>query len=151
MTLNIINQSSVRVPRAFIEKLVHEVQKELIKNKVKNFNAKAKTKELSIVFLNQSDARKINFKYRQKKYATDVLSFSSADPAALGELVLCPQVLKKQAKEHRHSYRDELAYMILHGILHLLGFEHEGSKKDAEKMFTLQDHIYDRLRLTILA
>ena len=62
--------------------------------------------------------------------------------AALGELVFCPSVVKKQAQENRHSYRDELAYLSIHGLLHLLGFEHEGGGQRAKEMYDLQDSLF---------
>jgi len=64
---------------------------------------------------------------------------------SLGELILCPQVLKAQAKEHDFSFQEELGYMIIHGVLHLLGYDHEKTSHQAKKMFRLQDQIFDKL------
>ena len=64
------------------------------------------------------------------------------DPHQLGELVLCPQVVLKQSKEHNLSFRLELTYMLIHGVLHLLGYEHEGSAHRALEMFNIQDLIF---------
>lgn len=63
--------------------------------------------------------------------------------------MLCPQVVERQAKEHDLSFRDELCYLVLHGVLHLLGFEHEQGGARAKKMYELQDEIFkaiDRVR-----
>ena len=107
---------------------------------------KLRGKELVVAFLDPGPARKLNKQFRQKDYATDVLSFGAeGDPAALGELVICPQVIVRQAKEHGLSVREELAYMVLHGVLHLLGFDHETSERDAKKMFKLQDGLFEKL------
>ena len=142
MKLNIINQSEVPVPKAFLnewtEALVLSLQK-------KGFPRVLKQKELILVFLDRASAKKLNLQFRGRNYATDVLSFDPIDPQSLGELVICPQVLKKQAKEHELSYNLELGYMVLHGILHLLGFDHEESEEDAEIMFKLQDEIFDAI------
>lgn len=100
---------------------------------------------LTVVFLDPTQARQLNRKYRNKDYATDVLSFNSDVPGELGELVLCPQVLRRQAKEHGLSFRAELAYMLIHGVLHLQGLDHEKSKAEAAKMFKIQDQLFDRL------
>lgn len=139
-----INQSEVSQPRAHIEQKLQKIFHLLKKQKIKGLHAGA---HLNLVFLNTAPAKKLNLQYRKKNYATDVLSFAGDRHQLLGELVLCPQVLKKQAKEHGLSYRDELTYMILHGILHLLGYDHERDQKQAKVMFTLQDSIFDKLLL----
>ncbi|MNT92934.1 Endoribonuclease YbeY [compost metagenome] len=59
---------------------------------------------------------------------------------------MCPDVLKKQAKDHDLTYKHELGYMLLHGVLHLLGYDHETSEEDAEKMFKIQDEAFEKLR-----
>lgn len=140
LSLNLVNQSDRRLPRAFLTAWVQRVEAELKRRKVK-VPARA---ELTIVFLNPTPARKLNREYRGRDYATDVLSFQNEDP--LGDLVLCPQVLERQAREHELSFRDELGYMIIHGILHLLGFDHEENQKDARVMYALQDAIFETLR-----
>ena len=116
---------------------------ELKKRKVLSAT-KAKA-ELALVFLEKKPAQKINKEFRGKDYATDVLSFESMDPASLGELVMCPEVLKRQAKEHGLTFQKELGYMLLHGVLHLLGYDHETNEKDAKEMFDLQDSVFDKL------
>lgn len=104
-------------------------------------------KDLTVVFLDPGPAKKLNFQFRQKKYATDILSFMTDSPEELGELVLCPQVLQRQAQEHDLSFKLELSYMLIHGVLHLLGYDHERSEKEAKKMFRIQDQLFDRLRV----
>jgi probable rRNA maturation factor len=143
MKILVINQSSVRAPRKFIEKWCAQAQKEFLKRKV--FGKKTAAKELTLVFLNPKEATANNKRFRGKNYATDVLSFEGLSPESLGELILCPQVLQKQAKEHGLKYQEELGYMILHGILHLLGYDHETGAADAEKMFGLQDEVFAKL------
>lgn len=113
----------------------------------KGFPKALKGKTLTIVCLDKKSARTINKEFRGKDYATDVLSFDPIEPDSLGELILCPEVLKTQAKEHHLTYQMELGYMVLHGILHLLGFEHEDDAKKAEEMFGLQDEIFDAISI----
>jgi probable rRNA maturation factor len=125
MTIEIINQSQVRAPRTFIKKWLA---------------ASRLTKmDLTIVFMDTLPAKKLNKRYRGKNYATDILSFDG------GEMVICPQVLKRQARENGHSYQAELGYMLIHGVLHLMGHDHEKSKKAAKVMFKIQDQVFDRL------
>lgn len=139
-----VNQSKVSQPRSYIEKKIDQICRELRRRRVIDFRGRP---QLTLVFLDTKPAQKLNLQFRKKNYATDVLSFAGDGSMELGELVLCPQVLKKQAKEHKLSYRDELTYMVLHGILHLLGFDHERDQKQAKEMFDLQDSIFDKLLL----
>lgn len=143
MHVLMVNESKHAVPRQFVQSWVQAVTTELRKRKI--VSAKQISQELTLVFLDKKPAQKINFEFRGKDYATDVLSFDSMDPASFGELVLCPEVLKRQSKEHKLTYRQELGYMLLHGILHLLGYDHEQSKKEALRMFALQDEIFEIL------
>ncbi len=134
----IINQSKVRIPNAFVKSWCRNLHKELSRYRI------SADGDLTIVFMDTVEAKKLNRQYRQKNYATDVLSF--LDPEELGDLVICPQVIERQAKEHGHSFQEELGYMILHGVLHLLGFDHEKTKKEAKLMFKLQDDLFSVLQ-----
>jgi probable rRNA maturation factor len=125
LNIEIINKSKIKISKVFVKKWL--------------MAAKLSKMDLTIVFLDTAAAKKINREFRGKNYATDILSFDG------GELVLCPQVLKRQAKEHRHSFNAELGYMLIHGVLHLKGFDHEKSKSAAAKMFKIQDQVFDRL------
>lgn len=144
MTLAILNQSEVSISEAFLKKWVKAVQAELTKRDVLDA-ARAKL-ELTLVFLDTVPAKKINWQFRGKDYATDVLSFETMEEGSLGELVMCPQVLQKQADEHKQNFNQELGYMILHGILHLLGYDHEKSEDEAKKMLGIQDDVFEKLR-----
>ncbi|KYG64358.1 rRNA maturation factor [Bdellovibrio bacteriovorus] len=143
MQLLIVNESKHAVPRKFITEWMEEVVGELKKRRI--LKAAHAKKELTLVFLDKKPAQKINFEFRGKDYATDVLSFDSMDPISFGELVMCPEVLKRQAKEHKLSFQHELGYMLLHGVLHLLGYDHETNEKDAKEMFDLQDAVFEKL------
>ncbi|MEY4617153.1 MAG: hypothetical protein RJB66_2113 [Pseudomonadota bacterium] len=129
------------MPRLFINAWLRAVESELIKRKILG----RRPQELTIVFMSSGPAKKLNLQFRNKNYATDVLSFDGGVPGVLGELVICPEVVKRQSIEHSLSFQQELGYMLLHGVLHLLGFDHERSKKEARLMFELQDDIFDKL------
>lgn len=143
MNLLIVNESKHAVPRKFIHSWMESLVADLRTRKV--LTAADAKKDLTLVFLDKKPAQKINFEFRQKNYATDVLSFDSMEPDSLGELILCPEVLKRQATEHRLSYQQELGYMLLHGVLHLLGYDHETSEADAREMLGLQDKVFEAL------
>jgi len=74
-----------------------------------------------------SDAvvRRLNARYRRKNAATDVLSFPSDEPGQLGEVVIARGVARRQARLAGHSVQVELRVLALHGLLHLLGYDHE--------------------------
>lgn len=82
--------------------------------------------------------RRLNFRYRGKNRVTDVLSFPSPeifrDQGLLGDLVICLSVLKRQARELGHAPEIELDVLLTHGALHLLGFDHEKSARQAKIM-----------------
>ena len=143
MTLTFVNQTSHRMPRKYLSKWVNKIERQLKKRNIKIGDC---FRDLTLVFVSQKKITELNYQYRNKKKPTDILSFSAPHSMSLGELVLCPQIIVKQSSEHKLSFREELGYMVLHGILHLLGFEHETSKKDAQKMLTLQDSIFETIR-----
>ena len=80
-----------------------------------------KKTELSIVLVGPARIRDLNKKYRRKNKATDVLSFQYDDS---GEVVICLSVLKKNAKKFKSTFKKELARVLIHGILHILGYSH---------------------------
>ena len=107
-------------------------------------------RDLTVVFLDTIEAQAMNLKFRKKNYATDILSFSSDDPSHLGELVICPDVVRRQSVEHGHSYQLELGYMLIHGILHLLGHDHENGGRRARVMYQIQDEVFEKLKASAL-
>lgn len=81
--------------------------------------------ELSIALVSDRRMRSLNRQFRGKDYATDVLSFPSEERGFLGEIVIAVGVTKRQAKEAGHSAATEVKVLALHGLLHLLGYDHE--------------------------
>jgi len=96
--------------------------------------------ELSIVFVGPKKIREINKRYRDIDRVTDVLSFAESEEASgmpcriLGELVICNDQVKKNAKEAGVSIAGELAWVVVHGVLHLFGYDHENDSKQAQIM-----------------
>lgn len=117
----------------------------VIRDLQKNGLIKNTQLDLTVVFMGKSQAKKLNLEFRQRNYPTDVLSFEGDGKGVLGELVICPEVVKKQALEHDLTFREELGYMLLHGVLHLLGYDHEKNEAEAKVMFGIQDKVFDRL------
>jgi probable rRNA maturation factor len=89
--------------------------------------------EVALALVSDARMRALNRAYRRKDYATDVLSFPAGAPPALGDLVIATGVAKRQAREAGQSYQTELRVLALHGLLHLLGYDHE-SPDDGGRM-----------------
>ncbi len=94
-------------------------------------NKEKRKLDLSIALVGPARIKELNKKYRKKNKTTDVLSFSYD---TFGEIVICLREVRQNAKKFGFSFEEELARVLIHGILHLLGYEHEKSKKEAEKM-----------------
>lgn len=90
-------------------------------------------KEISIAILSPLEIKKLNKIYRKKDKVTDVLSFNLDDKNILGEIVICLEQAKKQAKEKKTSLQAELKLLVAHGTLHLLGYDHECSELEAQR------------------
>ncbi len=138
MKLLYLNQSRDRVPAKWLERWVKALGRLL----------KIRGRELVIVFVNSREMRRMNKQYRGKDYATDVLSFHPVEKTSVGELVLCLPVIRAQSKRTGLSERGELGYMIVHGVLHLMGHDHV-TKSDEAEMFALQDELYARLEKSV--
>ncbi|MGE0528690.1 MAG: rRNA maturation RNase YbeY, partial [Bdellovibrionales bacterium] len=117
----ILNPAGERVPRAWLERWLNGLSKRLARKGFKDLQRK----ELIVVFVSAREMKRMNHFYRGKDYATDVLSFEGVEAGSVGELILCFSTIKSQAKHTGFSERGELGYMIIHGVLHLLGFDHE--------------------------
>lgn len=144
MKAQIVNQTNILTRNPKIQKILDFVVFKLSKNKIRN-QKNLKLKNITLVFLSTPEMKKINKNFRGKNKPTDVLSFESMEEDVLGELLFCFDVLKKQAKQQRHSDSHEFSYMLIHGILHLLGYDHELSKKEEKLMFKIQDQLFQEL------
>lgn len=117
---------------------------------LKNFYRRA---ELSLVLLDEDTARQYNRDYRNKDYATNVLSFAEnegiprfSDPHAIlrGDLIICPQVVEKEAQEQGKTLVEHYAHLVIHGTLHLIGFDHIHDE-DAAHMEQLETELLAQL------
>ena len=94
--------------------------------------------QVELLIVGHARMRTLNGKYRGKDYSTDVLSFYTPEPlfrlGFLGELVICLPVLQSQAKKLKHTDSTELDVLLVHGVLHLLGLDHEKSLDEAKLM-----------------
>lgn len=141
----VINQTTLKLNLNRIQKVLDLIVVRLRQNKSLKNSRRLQKKEITLVFISAPKMKALNFQFRQKNYATDVLSFAPSFADSIGELILCPFVLKKQAKQNDHSVDHELLYMLIHGLLHLLGYDHEKSLNEEKKMFNLQDRLFSQL------
>ena len=92
---------------------------ELVHNRV------ARGREFHCRITNDAELQALNAQFLKKDYATDVLSFPSQNNGSIGDVAISLERARAQAKEWRHSTEDEIRILILHGVLHLLGMDHE--------------------------
>jgi rRNA maturation RNase YbeY len=94
--------------------------------------------DCGVEVISASQIKVLNYKYRKKRSTTDILSFGAPPiflrTGFLGHLFICHPVWIKQAKTYKNSVREELDVLLVHGLLHLIGFDHELGKSEADEM-----------------
>ncbi|QEZ89458.1 rRNA maturation RNase [Aliarcobacter cibarius] len=106
------NQTDLLVELSELEEIAHSVT----------------NREIELIIVNNETIKNINFEYREKNKATDVLSFPFDGDFAhlpLGTIIISKDFVTKKAKEYNHSNNDEIKLLFIHGLLHLLGYDHE--------------------------
>lgn len=143
MAVEINNLTAVEVDEVLVKKIIEAVLKG------EGVDTRG---DVSIAFIGPGRMRKLNKTYRKKNRVTDVLSFANAKVGfekfkigptqkteGLGEIVICLREVAKNAKKENNTQEQELIRVIIHGVLHLLGFDHEQSATEAEKMEKKQE------------
>jgi probable rRNA maturation factor len=110
--------------------------------------------ELSVTIVGDRTIRRINREYRGQDKATNVLSFSMAEgefaglnPQLLGDVVISADTAAREAEEEGVTFQERLAFLLLHGILHVTGFDHERSgEAEARRMEKKQGQLFSLLR-----
>ena len=97
--------------------------------------------EATVRFVGLEEGRELNAQYRGKNYATNVLTFDYVhEPEAQADLVICTDVLIREAAEQGKSFREHLAHLLVHGVLHAQGWDHM-TDEEAEEMEALETRI----------
>jgi len=122
--IDIDNQTSFRIDEAFLEKVLQTVT----------------DKDIELIVTTNTVIREINREYRNVDKATDVLSFPYEEMplAPLGSIVISIDLVQQKAEEFSHSQNDEFSLLFIHGLLHLLGYDHEvdnGEMRAKEEKF----------------
>ena len=95
---------------------------------------KAKGK-INIKLMGDGEIRELNRKFRKKDKATDVLAFPLKEEGILGDIAISTETTGRNAKRYGISYKSELKRLVVHGVLHLLGYDHGRKMSDAEKIY----------------
>lgn len=143
MNLNIFNKTRKKIRIRFCRKIASAVSREI-----------GKSAKASLVFVSEGEIRRLNKKYRGKNKATNILSFSfsgekekifNSERDYLGEVFVCLKYAKQEAKKYGWSLEKNLARLIIHGLLHLYGFDHK-TLINQKKMENLEDIIMRKLK-----
>jgi len=130
--INNLSRKYRRLDKGFLKKTAEKVLKgEKIKTK----------KEISIAIVDSLEIKKLNKQYRKKNKPTDVLSFGKID-SDISEIVICPEEVEKNGDD----FKKEMAEVVIHGMLHLLGHDHEKKKSEAETMFKKQEEYLSKIK-----
>lgn len=91
--------------------------------------------EITVRIVGEDEGRQLNRDYRQKDYATNVLTFDYAqEPVVHADLVLCAPVVAREAAEQNKTLQEHYAHLLVHGALHAQGWDHKTGEQDAEEM-----------------
>ena len=114
--------------------------------------------EISITFVSNEKIQEINKEYRGKDKPTDVISFAleegdeeeviigAPETRVLGDIIISIEKTREQAEEYGHSFERELGFLAVHGLLHLLGYDH-GTEEEEKEMFSKQENILEEYGL----
>jgi probable rRNA maturation factor len=129
---------------AIEQALTEQVSETLMKKWVKA--ATHQSGMLTLRFVNASEGKKLNFAYRNKDKATNVLTFpyELSKTNLLADIIFCLPVVKKEAKEQGKTFKAHLAHLIIHGSLHAQAYDHE-TDKEAKRMESLEVQILKKL------
>ncbi len=143
--IHIRNLTTSEIDEKWMERIAHIALAHL----------KRSERDLNIILTGERRMRALNRFYRGKNKVTDVLAFPYSQNRLvevqreealqtnhlLGEVVICMPQAKKQARRAAHPLARELATLLLHGMLHLAGYDHEKNEQEAQRMFALQDEL----------
>ena len=145
MKINLYKQvSSVPVSLPLVKKVVQAA-----------LPSRYRTGQVNIFFVTAQEIKKLNQLYRHKNSATDVLSFPlissekfilpPQEPRELGDIFICPAVAARQVKEFNQTLRTEIIFLLIHGLLHLIGYDHI-KISDRQRMEKMQNKILLKIK-----
>lgn len=170
--LEIRNFTTNEIDERFFKKTAATIFHIIEKEKVFSELSKKSKIEISLAIIGDARMRRLNKIYRGKNRVTDVLSFGDKSVlnylininapkqkrlpkqefveapdgiSRLGEIIICYSRAKKQAQQVKHSFKKEIAFLLVHGVLHLLGYEHEKGGAKEQKMKEMEKKILEQL------
>jgi probable rRNA maturation factor len=153
LLVNVVNlQDKVKIDKKYVQQVAKRAIRSAIEDRGKLWQAKW---EAGIIFVNNSYIKRLNRKYRKVNRVTDVIAFSMGEyreitsfipfPACiLGDVFISAERARAQAKDFQHSIKKEIAILTIHGILHLLSYDHK-SKKESLVMKEKEEEILNSL------
>lgn len=136
------NQTKIKVSSDKIRKIIFQIFEIL----------SISNADLDVSFVGDLAIQKLNKKFRKKDKPTDVLSFPLYEAKEarkgnlfLGDLVISLPTTQRQAKEYQKTFQEELYFLIVHGVLHLLGYDHEKTEREAKIMQNLEKKILRKI------
>ncbi|WP_027334555.1 rRNA maturation RNase YbeY [Mycoplasmopsis felifaucium] len=146
LNINIVKGSSFKFRKEF---------KKILENFQKYFALENKAISVDVTIVDNAKIQILNKEYRGKDYPTDILSFDFGDKTLynelpflpLGELVISHEKVESQALEFNHSLKREYCYLFTHGLVHLMGYDHE-LEDERIRMNAIVDSIFEPLKIT---
>lgn len=135
MKINLFNENNL-LTQIDYEKIISDIEN-LFNNEFDS------NKDVSVIFVDSNEIHEMNKLYRNIDRPTDVLSFEEHEDDYLGEIFICEEKVYEQALNYNHSNEREFAFLLTHGLLHLLGYDHM-TKEDEIIMFNKQDELLDK-------
>ena len=150
MKLSLALQQSFEAPELVLKRAY---LKKVIETTLRHIDTQSDC-EIGIACVDNDESHKLNLEYRGKDKPTNVLSFPSdlpdemaqiLDTFPIGDLVICIPVVLREAIEQQKTPIEHFTHMLVHGTLHLMGYDHETSDQDAEEMEALEIEILNKL------
>lgn len=138
MKINLFNNTKYRLDKNLTESI------EKILN---TFEKKLSGKQLNLILTSQNEIIKLNKEFFKKSGPTDVISVNNpSSDKFLGDIYICPDIISKNVSLYKEAYPTELTRIIIHGILHLLGYDHiKPFGEEQNKMFELQEELLKKV------
>ncbi len=142
MTIEINNLTASQIDKNLLRKVANRV---MLREKIRKI-------DLSVAIVSPKRIKEFNKKYRGKNLITDVLAFPEPKNGLmsvnkiLGEIIICPLQVRKNSKKFNSTFKLEMIRVLIHGILHLLGYNHEKLEKDAINMERKQNYYLSKIK-----
>ncbi len=137
MEINISNDEGYKIKKEKIIKIAETI--------IENELGKDENYYLEIIIVNDKTIQELNKEYRKIDSPTDVLTFVYGQPI-LGEIYISYETIEKQSKMYSHSVEEEFMYILIHGLLHICGYDHINDDSSDETMFVVQRKYFEELK-----